>query len=253
MSNYTFLRAWSYVLDTQAVAREAAGLPPATARERVQAVRNHVRLRAWRERQHIPKISELIGADHGHAALAGGPLIITFPHIGAFESAAQLLDEHYPERHPEVTVVGEDITSRHAPPRILNERYGWNPVSILNERCGEVAYTTLNQGGILAVSSDVLPENQDSTNVDFLDRWCALPSGPANLAIATGAVILPLATYMDGRRSKVLIRPPLWLNSSSTVESLTQEVTDNMSYLISLAPDQWFPPYPPKSAFSLAE
>lgn len=234
------------VLADQDIARVAAGLPAATTGARIRSLWQYAQLRAQRTEQVIPDVTGLIGLEHGHEALHAGPCIVTFPHLGAFEAAASLLHEHYPDRDHHVVVVTDDIHTAHAPGRILGDRYGWRTVSIYRPGVGTTALRTLIDGGILLVSSDVCPPNQldDAATIAFLGREVRLPSGPARLALATGAVILPVATYRDREACHVRIEPPLYCDSRLNVTALTQDLADVMSRLICRAPDEWYPAFP---------
>lgn len=250
-------RAWPIYAD-QAVARAAAGWPTATPREQIRSLWTYARLRALRNEREIPEVLSVVGEDHGRAALtttddAGGylPLIVTFPHIGAFEAAAQILpdllaDLEQADRADRILIVSDDVETPTAPARILADRYGWATVSIYDPDVGTSAFLTLRDGGILLVSSDVLPPSQRDTaaTVRFLDQTVLLPSGIARLAFGTGALIVPVAAYLDGRAARVLILPAIGLDSRLSIDALAQDLADQIGSLICEDPDQWFPPWP---------
>lgn len=88
------------------------------------------------------------------------------------------------------------------------------------------------------------------TVVDFLGRPTRMPTGPAVLATATGAPIIPVATYQAPRGHQRIefltpILPRRTRDRSGEVERLTQAVADAVAAIIARAPAQWhnFQPY----------
>lgn len=199
-------------------------------------------LELHRSRGEVPPIVRVHGIEHGRAAFDFGAVIIATVHVGAFESAAALIAEHYPERN--VTVVGENVTAKRAVARQVAERYGWAAVSAHDtDACKVAAWLTCSDPtGVLIVLTDVYVPGQHSAAVEFVGRTVKLPTGPAFLSIETGAVILPVVSYLVDGGSFVHIAPPLWLSTGDTYDGLTQRLADVMTDFIADAPDQWFPP-----------
>lgn len=236
-----FTKAWKPVLDAQAIARNAAGWPPATMREKIACCTTFHKLRLMQDRDEIPDVVEVIGLEQARDPVEEGGVIIAFPHTGPFASAASLLAFEYPNK--EVFVVGDDIGPKSVPVSLFN-RYGWDYLSVHDDAIAGVAVETLQRGGALLVSSDVMIPDQHWAKTDFLDHKVKLPTGPAFLSMTLGAPILPVASYLEGKGSRVLILPPIYQWASDTYRSLTQRLANAIGSLICEEPDQWFPPYP---------
>ena len=80
--------------------------------------------------------------------------------------------------------------------------------------------------------------------VEFFGERTTLPSGPATLAIRTGAPLLPVAVYF---RNPVgyhgVVRPPLDVSRQGTlredVTRITQALAGELEAFIRRAPEQW--------------
>ena len=71
-----------------------------------------------------------------------------------------------------------------------------------------------------------------------------MPSGPATLALRTGAPLLPAAVYFRGRRGHLgVVRPPVDVERGGRfredVTRVTQALADELEALIRHAPEQW--------------
>jgi KDO2-lipid IV(A) lauroyltransferase len=79
--------------------------------------------------------------------------------------------------------------------------------------------------------------------VTFFGERTTLPSGPAVMALRTGAPMLPTAVYDRGRSHHGLILPPVPAERRGTfredVARLTQALAERLEELIRRAPDQW--------------
>jgi phosphatidylinositol dimannoside acyltransferase len=80
--------------------------------------------------------------------------------------------------------------------------------------------------------------------VEFFGERTTLPSGPATLALRSGAPIIPGAAYFGpGRRNFCVLRPPLDTARRGSVRDdsarITQQLAGELEGLIRRAPDQW--------------
>jgi KDO2-lipid IV(A) lauroyltransferase len=79
--------------------------------------------------------------------------------------------------------------------------------------------------------------------VDFFGEKTTLPSGPAVLALRTGAQLLPSAVYDRGRIHHGVVRPPVPVERRGSfrddVARITQLIAYELEDLIRAAPEQW--------------
>jgi len=102
---------------------------------------------------------------------------------------------------------------------------------------------TLRDGGLvgLLVDRDIVGTGVE---VEFFAERTTFPSGPATLALRTGAALLPTVVYSGpGRDHSAIIRPPIRIDRSSSlrddVARVTQAVAHEFEGFIRRAPDQW--------------
>lgn len=83
------------------------------------------------------------------------------------------------------------------------------------------------------------------TEVEFFGERTTLPSGPAILAIRSGAPLLPCAIYFEGRggRHHGIVRPAIDVSRKGSlredVARITQDLAAELEGLIRRAPHQW--------------
>jgi KDO2-lipid IV(A) lauroyltransferase len=101
----------------------------------------------------------------------------------------------------------------------------------------------LGEGGIVALlcDRDILGTGVE---VDFFGEHTTMPSGPATLALRTGAALLPAAVYFAGRRGHHgVVRPPLAVERAGRfrddVAAITQCLASEFERLVRRAPEQW--------------
>jgi phosphatidylinositol dimannoside acyltransferase len=79
--------------------------------------------------------------------------------------------------------------------------------------------------------------------VDFLGERTTLPGGPATLAARSGAPLLPAGVYFTDEAHHAIVRPPVDTGRTGRlrddVARITQELADELAWLIRRAPEQW--------------
>jgi KDO2-lipid IV(A) lauroyltransferase len=197
---------------------------PAIDRSRVSA-----RLRIVEGERHL---ADAVATDRG--------VILALPHVGSWEwGGAFLADMGWP-----MTAVAERLE----PP----ELYDWFArkrvdmglaIVPLDESAGGTLARVLREGGVVGLLCD--RDLQDNgMDVELFGRRTTVPAGPATLALRTGAVLLCTAVYSGpGRDHHVVITPPLDTQRRGKlredVARVTQDVTDELGWLIRRAPEQW--------------
>ncbi|MGA2123638.1 MAG: phosphatidylinositol mannoside acyltransferase [Acidimicrobiales bacterium] len=181
------------------------------------------------------------GLEHLLAAKAKGQgLIVALPHIGSWEWGGAFLNTI----GLTMTAVAEELD----PPELFTwfkkkrEAMGIL-IEPLNEHAGTVLLSTLRAGGVVGLLCD--RDIQGSgIEVDFFGERVAMPSGPATLALRTGATLVAAACYTGpGRDHYAAVTPPIDTTRTSRlredVRRVTQEVTRELEHLIRRAPEQW--------------
>jgi phosphatidylinositol dimannoside acyltransferase len=168
-----------------------------------------------------------------------GPLLL-LPHLGSWEWAAFWLTR---VRHLPVTAVVERID----PPALFDwfvefrEGIGLEIVP-LGPEAGRSIVGAIRRARVVALLCD-----RDITGtgveVDFFGEKTTLPSGPAVLALRTGAQLLPSAVYDRGRIHHGVVRPPVPVERRGSfrddVARITQLIAYELEDLIRAAPEQW--------------
>lgn len=185
---------------------------------------------------------EAHGLEHIRDALAlGRGVVVITGHLGNYElGGAWLAAQGYPAH-----AVVEDVN-----PAILAllERYrtatGMRTIS--RNRGARDAYRVLRSGEILLLVSDrVIGDSTDAIEVPFCEGRRAVPTGPATLALATGAPIVVgfvVRTHGGPRRYGVYLEPPIMPDGTEpdAVVTLTRRIAERLSAAVRDYPDQWF-------------
>lgn len=206
--------------------------------------------RYWMESARIPGTSPAAldadtsyeGVEHLERALAGGKgVILALPHLGGWDYGGAWLASvgHYP-----ITVVVEPVE----PPELLEwftelRRSLGLEIVPLGAEVAAAVLRRLRSGGLVGLLSDrdILGTGAE---VEFFGERTTLPSGPATLALRTGAPLLPTAVYFTGRRGHHgLIRPPVPVERTGRfrddIDRVTQHLARELELLIRRAPSQW--------------
>jgi KDO2-lipid IV(A) lauroyltransferase len=188
--------------------------------------------------------SEVIGWDRLEAVRAAGRgAILALPHMGNWDQAgAWLVGQGVP-----FTTVAERLE----PAELFDAFVGFreslgmevlpltggsaSPYPVLRER--------LRSGGVICLLADRdLGEN--GVGVDFFGETARMPAGPAALALATGAALLPVTlTFPSSRRWELTIHPevpaPADGRRSEKVGTMTQQLANAFAAGIAAAPQDW--------------
>jgi lauroyl/myristoyl acyltransferase len=254
-----------------AVVPRLAGLAPAVSHERRAMVERHQQRvdpqlrgdalarrvrdvyrsygRYYAESFHLPAVTpaeldaRLIcdGYEHIEAAREAGtgPLML-MPHLGSWEWSAYWLTR---VRQVPVTAVVERIE----PPALFDwfvefRRGIGMEIVPLGPEAGRATIAAIRAGHVIPLLCD-RDINRSGIEVTFFGEKTTLPSGPAVLALRTGAPLLPTAIYDRGRVHHGVIRPPLPVAREGTfrqdVARITQLMADALEELIRQAPEQW--------------
>ena len=105
------------------------------------------------------------------------------------------------------------------------------------------AVRLLKANQILGVVPDQDIDSLEGVFVDFFNRPTYTPSGPAALALMTGAAIVPCFVVRTGRRFRVVIEAPLAVSRTDDrahdVAAITQQWSRVVESYVRAYPDQW--------------
>jgi len=181
------------------------------------------------------------GVEHLREAMASGNgVLLALPHVGCWEwGGAWLALQGMP-----MTTVAEPLE----PPALYEyfvkqrEEMGLKIVSLDRKTWASLS-KALREGGLVGLlcDRDIL---ENGVEVEFFGEKTTFPSGPATLALRTGAVLLPAVVYSGpGKLHSTVVRPPIDTTRTSSlradVSRVTQEIAYEFEAFIRRAPDQW--------------
>jgi phosphatidylinositol dimannoside acyltransferase len=182
------------------------------------------------------------GYEHVEESLARGvgPLLV-LPHLGSWEWCAYWLT-----RVQKVPVTA--VVERLEPPALFDwfvafrERIGMEIVP-LGPDAGRSIVSAIKQARVSALLCD-RDIGGGGTEVTFFGDRTTLPSGPAVLALRTGAPLIPTGVYdQGGGHHHAVLRPPIPVERRGSfrddVARITQAMADELEGLIRRAPQQW--------------
>jgi lauroyl/myristoyl acyltransferase len=184
----------------------------------------------------------LEGFEHVEESLARGvgPMLV-LPHLGSWEWCAYWLTR---VRKVPVTAVVERVE----PPALFDwfvefrERIGMEIVP-LGPDAGRLIVKAIKQAHVIALLCD-RDIGGGGTEVTFVGETTTLPSGPAVLALRTGAPLIPTGVYdQGGGHHHAILRPPIPAERRGSFRDDVARITQAMAYdlegLIRRAPEQW--------------
>jgi KDO2-lipid IV(A) lauroyltransferase len=169
-----------------------------------------------------------------------GPMLV-LPHLGSWEWCAYWLTR---VRKVPVTAVVERVE----PPALFDwfvefrERIGMEIVP-LGPDAGRSIVKAIKQAHVIALLCD-RDIGGGGTEVTFFGETTTLPSGPAVLALRTGAPLIPTGVYdQGGGHHHAILRPPIPAERRGSFRDDVARITQAMAYdlegLIRRAPEQW--------------
>jgi len=182
------------------------------------------------------------GREHLDAALGEGRgAILATAHAGNLDLGAAILAAHGYRAHAVVERLRpavRDWYTRH--------RSAVGVSVIPRGNASEAARAALASGAVLAVVADRVIGHREGRQVPFAGGVRTLPTGPAKLALATGAPLL-VASFLldpdaDGHRYRYTIQPRIPVADLGTdpVGRLTDHIAAGLSRVVLSNPDQWF-------------
>jgi len=227
---------------------------PAVAEAELDAlVRRGLRsyARYWREVFRLPVIgpdairerTDFHGADVLDAAIAAGRgVVCTLPHMGNWDAAGVWLVDH----GARFTTVAERLRPESLYRRFLAYREGLGmevvPLTGADRPPSDVLTERLRAGGVVCLLGD-RDLTRRGVDVRFFGETARMPAGPALLAAATGAALLPVGLWFTGNGWAVRVHPAVPTAGDGRlrdrVTAATQALADVYAAEVAGHPEDW--------------
>ncbi|MGZ3639388.1 MAG: lysophospholipid acyltransferase family protein [Ktedonobacterales bacterium] len=184
------------------------------------------------------------------AQAAGKGVIVTSAHFGAWDVAAVVLASRVP-----VHGVVESLPDPRMDLLLQNQRRKFGMEVLHIEKSPRPMLRVLQQNGVLAVAVDRPVSPSEGVPVTFFGRTCYVPGGIAQLALRTGAAVVPGACWYDATFSSTfyfaagpILYPQSTGDKRADTIALMQRIYDALEDVIRPRPEQWamFRPFWPE-------
>lgn len=198
-------------------------------------------LRYWCEAFRLPdwdrrRIVDSVRVHDEHRlvdALARGGVVVALPHMGNWDHAGawgSLV-------HRRVVSVAERLEPHQLFDRFLwfRERLGMEILAHDDPQVSAVLAERLRAGALVALLAD-RDMSRSGIPVVLVGEATTFPAGPARLAAATGATLVPVTLWRQDRLLHVEVHEPV---DPTDVASATQALADVFSEAIRRHPEEW--------------
>lgn len=189
------------------------------------------------------------------ARARGKGLIVVSTHFGAYDIAAVAVASHCP-----VHVIVESLDNPRMDAMWQEQRRELGLEVLHIEKTPRQILRVLQQNGVVAVAVDRPLPVGEGVPITFFGRECWVPGGIAQIALKSGAAILPGYCIYDEQYSSTyylgagpIIYPEVTGDKRADTNALAQRMFTALEAQIRERPDQWamfraFWPEPPRSA-----
>jgi KDO2-lipid IV(A) lauroyltransferase len=230
-----------YVLGREAADLEVYRTAQRSFRNYMKLLVDFVRLPRTSDEE-VERRVRVEGWEHLDRALEGGKgVLLVGSHLGSWDLAGLALAA----RGHELCVVAE----RQKPPWLDRTARDWREARgihlIFMERTLKPLFRALTRNQLVGIVVDRPLPQGDGVTVEFFGQMISWPSGPAALALRTGAQVITgyLVRTLDGH-FKGEIFPPLEFqprgDKLEDLRRLSQEIVTLQEELIRRYPDQWY-------------
>ncbi|MGZ4530539.1 MAG: phosphatidylinositol mannoside acyltransferase [Mycobacterium sp.] len=224
------------------------GVPPAEVPDALMRASLASYARYWREAFRLPTMDHrklasevddsVLGQDNLKAALAAGRgVVLALPHSGNWDVNGVWLAQS----HGTFTTVAERLKPESLYRRFIayRERLGFEvlPLSGGERPPFEVLCERLRDNRVVCLMAE-RDLTRIGVEVEFFGEPTRMPAGPAKLAIATGAALLPAHCWFEGDGWGCDMQPPLDCRSGD-VGDITQALADQFAKNIAARPEDW--------------
>lgn len=188
------------------------------------------------------------GREHWEALKASGQgFILVTAHIGAWEVGSMLASSEDTRRVHVVREAETDPRAQRFISELIRDAGGdfYTTHFAEDPQLGVALLDALRQGEIVALQGDRPRTGGRKVEVALFGRPFPLPIGPAVLARAAGAPILPVFVFREGRlRYRCSIRPPIEVpqtaDRTADLDTAVRRFAAELQSAISSRPHQWF-------------
>jgi len=195
----------------------------------------------WLDDESLKRLVEFEGVEHFNRAIKKGRgVILLTAHFGNWEMMAAAVGRFL---HP------VDIVARELDSPVVGELVNWvrtrggNGI-ISKARAMRKLLKSLSGNGVVGILLDQNVQLSDAVFVDFFGTLAATNKGPARLASATGAAVVPIFNVREGGRYRVMLGEEITMAETGDKERDTEVNTARCTKAIEEAvrayPDQWF-------------
>ena len=224
------------------------GVPPARVPDGLIRASLASYARYWREAFRLPsmdldalgrQLDEVtVGNENVVAGRAAGRgVVMALPHSGNWDMAGVWLVH----KHGTFTTVAERLKPESLYRRFIDYRetlgFEMLPLTGGDRPPFEVLTDRLRGNGLVCLMAD-RDLTRSGVQVNFFGEPTRMPAGPAKLAIATGAALLPVHSWYEGGGIATRFYPPLD-TSSGDVGAITQGLADRFARNIAAHPADW--------------
>jgi KDO2-lipid IV(A) lauroyltransferase len=176
------------------------------------------------------------------ARARGNGVIIVTAHFGNWDAAGLLVASHCT-----LHVVVERFADPRLDTLVQSQRRALGMEVLWMEKSPRQILRVLQQNGVVAIVADRPLAEGDGVPVTFFGRRCYVPGGVAQLALLSGATILPGFCHYDERYSPAYyagvlspIIPETTGDRRADAAALTQRIYSALEEMIQPYPDQWY-------------
>lgn len=176
-----------------------------------------------------------------------GAIIMTM-HLGHWDLGLKLMAGHQVPvhvvmRHEDGVEVTRYADEARAMPNLKVHQSGNSPLLAVE------LMTALRRGELVAVQADrAVGAGSATMAIEFFGAPADLPTGPAQLAMATGAPVVPIFVLFDRKdRYRLVTLPPMRFDraprgeqSETALRAAMRTLAAGMETVVSRYPDQWF-------------
>ena len=188
----------------------------------------------------VSTVVRVDGMEHAEKALSRGRGIIAVTaHFGLFE----LLPVYFASLGIDGRVVGRRSSDEGLDALITKNRERMGYPSVPQQAAREIL-RVLRRGGIVGVLPDQDVDKLPGDFVPFFGRPAYTPTGPATLAVTTGALLVPIFTYRLGPgRHRIAVHPPVpdpgGEDREERVRGITAAFTRVIEETVAATPGHW--------------
>ncbi|MBI4358827.1 MAG: lysophospholipid acyltransferase family protein [Candidatus Omnitrophica bacterium] len=192
-------------------------------------------------RKRVERLVDLEGGTErlDRALARGNGVIALTGHIGNWELLASYFRFlGYPGR-----LVGRRIYYERFDQVLVSLRKSALVSTLYRDESPRQVLAELRANHVVGMSADQDIDSVEGVFVPFFGKWAWTPTGPAKIALASGAAIVPAFMLHDRNRYRLFIEEPIWPVESVSKEKAIGMMTEAWSRVVESYirryPDQW--------------